>query len=190
MKVAVHIPYQRKPEPLTLATFAELMRTIDEPPRLFLPEDGRIDQARNDAFFDSQTYGMDFLFMLDSDNAHISPESPLPKMVALGKDIVTGVYVQKKYPYRPNVFQFSQNGKLRNFADIESFPFQVEATGGGFLLISKKVLQAFTPEVVKELGKPFSMWHYGQVDELGEDASFCMRCKILGLKYGPIPRSR
>jgi precorrin-6B methylase 2 len=50
------------------------------------------------------------------------------------------------------------------------------------MLIKKKVLDAFSPEVIKKIGFPFNMRQREDGYEDGEDLSFCRRAKFIGFE--------
>jgi hypothetical protein len=128
-------------------------------------------------FETARNMGVDYLLMIDSDM--VFPDNALEKLLALDKDIATGVYYQKSWPFRPNIFRWT-GGEVdvhENYSDTPKEPFRVDSTGGGLLLISKKVLQEW--DYAKQ-GKPFN--HILHDDDnggilIGEDTSFCLRCK-------------
>ncbi len=155
--------------------------------RLFQMQTTFIDEARNAAFEDARAVGADYLFFLDTDVSVEIEGDVLTPLIEAGRDIMTGVYYQHSYPYYPVVYMFSERGLIRNFGRIPEELFRVDATGAGFLLISKKVINAFTPQVIRDLGRPFDFWHYGQPDMLREDAAFCLRAKKLGLEIWADP---
>jgi predicted O-methyltransferase YrrM len=114
------------------------------------------------------------------------PIESLQKLIALNKDVTTGVYYSKHYPHRPHVYSWTGAtcGVHRNYTDIPPVPFKVDSCGAGFMLISKKVLKGYTMDIQKNQGRPFTriLADDGKTgaDSLGEDTSFCMRMRDLG----------
>ena len=79
---------------------------------------------------------------------------------------------------------------IRNFEYIPDGLFRCEAAGTGWLLLSKKVIDLFTPEVIEKLGEPFDYLHDGVKVKLRHDAAFYWRLKQLGIEVwanGDIP---
>lgn len=141
-----------------------------------------IDDSRNRCVEFAQQIKADYLLFVDSDLGTTNEVNYVGHMISLNEDVVTGVYYQKAYPFRPVVYNFTEEGLIKNFVTIPKTPFYVDASGGGMLLLSKKVLDAFDEETCQRIGKPFNFINYGQQNELREDAAFFMRLKMLGIK--------
>jgi len=146
------------------------------------PQTCYIDDARNQCWDEAKAFDSDWLLFMDSDNNFNCNFNVFERMTSLGKDIVSGVYVMRHYPNRPLVYDFTHNGLIKNRTEIPKEPFTADATGCGLLLISRKVMDAFTPEVEKELGRPFNFLNYGKPNMLREDPAFCWRTKQLGFE--------
>jgi hypothetical protein len=133
----------------------------------------------------------DYMLFLDSDVACANDFNTniIDQMIKVNKDVVVGMYVDKRPPHRMHIYDFTADGLLMNKPEWnKTEPFKVDAGPTGFMFISKKVMEAFTPEVIKQLGKPFSYLDYGLPTELGEDVSFCKRLAKLGLEVWADPR--
>jgi hypothetical protein len=144
-----------------------------------------IHKSRNAAFKEAQNVNADYLLMVDCDMSY--PEDALQKLIDLDKDVASGMYYKRPYPHYPLAYEWTgkEDDVHRNIVDIPEVPFKIDSVGTGFMLISKKVLDMWTPEIYKEHGKPFSHKTYddGEGGEtIGEDTSFCLRCKDLGLE--------
>jgi len=146
------------------------------------PQTCYIDDARNQCWDDAKAFNSDWLLFMDSDNNFNCNFNVFERMTSLKKDIVSGVYVMRPYPNRPLVYDFTPDGLIRNWTEIPKEPFKADAAGCGLLLISRKVMDAFTPEVEKKLGRPFNFLNYGQPNMLREDPAFCWRIKQLGFE--------
>jgi predicted O-methyltransferase YrrM len=136
-----------------------------------------VHKARNEMFETAANMDVDYLLMIDSDM--VFPDDALEKLLALDKDICTGVYYKKTWPHRPEVYRWTGKQVFvhENYSKIPLEPFKVDSCGGGFLLISKKVLKDWD---YKAWGKPFNMIEHDDGDggtHIGEDTSFCLRCK-------------
>lgn len=130
-----------------------------------------IDTNRNDAIRHAKNANEDLL-MIDSDI--IFTANDIMKMrnhLKTGKEVVTGVYpIFMEGKIIPSVYK-KVDGKLEPTEVIgEDY---VDACGGGFLGISKDILEKLPPN-------PFSRIHDGEVI-YGEDVSFCMRLADLNI---------
>jgi hypothetical protein len=138
-----------------------------------------IDNNRNEIHEYAQQIGADALMFLDTDVELLAEGNVIAHMLGLmetfNADIVTGVYYQGAYPYRPVVYNFGEKG-IRNFADIPNGPFKCEASGGGFMLLSKRVIDYFKFDKPGE--KPWDAMFSPRVFK--EDSAFCWRCKEAG----------
>jgi predicted O-methyltransferase YrrM len=167
-----------------LATWGQRFLPLEE-------EGALIDSARNRIFRKAQTENADYLLFVDSDM--VFPADALQKLINLDKDIASGVYFSRKAPHRPIVYEWTgkKTGVHRNLVYIPEEPFKVDSVGAGFLLISRKVLDGWTPEVYQKHGRPFTriLSDDGKTgaDHLGEDTSFCLRCKELGYEVWADP---
>jgi predicted O-methyltransferase YrrM len=167
-----------------LATWGQKFLPLEE-------EGALIDTARNRIFRKAQKENADYLLFVDSDM--VFPADALQKLIALDKDVATGVYFSRKAPHRPIIYNWTgkETGVHRNYVDIPEEPFKVDSCGAGFMLISRRVLDEWTQERYKKYGRPFTriLADYGETgaDHLGEDTSFCLRCKELGYEIWADP---
>ena len=161
-------------------------------------ENALLSEGRSDMFKQAQEWGADYLFFIDTDNAPFPPDA-LKKLISLKRDIATGVYYKRQRPYHPVVYEFMPTGRVRNLTTLPDRPFKVDACGAGFMLISKKVLKAYTQEwktkegllLDKYFGQPFHhitfMNDSGEPEQLSEDVSFCHRVKAMGFQVWADP---
>lgn len=141
-----------------------------------------VSRARNDI---AEKCRADYLMFIDSDI--IFPPHGVWRLMERNKDIIGGVYFSKNTPNKPIVYTKNKNDRYENFLEIPKEPFECDGLGTGFMLIKRTVLDAFTPEVVKKLGKPFNMYQKPDGVEQGEDLAFCRRAKSLGFKVWADP---
>jgi glycosyltransferase involved in cell wall biosynthesis len=132
--------------------------------------------SRNEMFQKARDLDADYLIMIDSDIEF--PHDAIGKLIAHEKDICSGVYYMRDYPHRPYVYRWTGKDVYvhENYSQVPEELFKVDSVGGGFLLISKKVLQGWD----YSWGKPFNHIEHDDGDGgrlLGEDTSFCLRCK-------------
>lgn len=129
--------------------------------------------------------GFDRVLWLDSD-MWFSPDllQKLSADIDSGCDIVSGLYVTRKPPFNPVIYDDcgldvnEANGtatpRLHPFIGYpQNAVFEVEACGFGGVMVKTSILA----EVIKKYGLPFS-----PVMGFGEDISFCLRVKELGKK--------
>lgn len=159
----------------------------DIPHNLITSECSLISAGRNEMSqgFVNQT-NADYLMWIDSDMQF--PPYGVTRLVRHDLDIVGGVYFRKSADARPLVLRFNEAGLFEEIMDLpETGLFEVDGIGTGFLLIHRRVIEAFTPEVVAELGTPFGLGKGPTGREEGEDLSFCRRAKRLGFKIWADP---
>jgi len=130
-----------------------------------------IHNARNQIADAAVERGVDYLFFLDSDC--ILPEDALKRLVHHDKDIVAGMYFQKRFPHLPVIYSMNRKG---TFDIITDYPadtlIDAGGVGMGVCLIKTSVL--------KKLGdNPFEPFPAtpGCPAINGEDLAFCKRAK-------------
>jgi hypothetical protein len=126
--------------------------------------------------------GHDYLMWVDSDIQF--PPYGISRLMDRDKDVIGGLYFRKEKDARPNVFKLNDGNFFETIYDIPTFkePFQCDGVGTGFMLIKRKVFEAFTPEVCEKLWYPFDLGRGPSNKEEGEDLSFCRRVKELGFE--------
>ena len=81
-------------------------------------------------------------------------------------DIVTGIYFTKGAPHLPVIKKLDIDAGCYNiFVEWGNQPFEVDGSGMGFMLISRKVLEA--------MKQPMCTWDGG----FSEDLNFCLKAK-------------
>lgn len=126
--------------------------------------------------------GFDRVLWLDSD-MDFEPDllNRLAADMDEGRDFVSGLYFTRKPPHCPVVYDFCgmyKNGdKLTHVAvTYDDYPkesiFECEAVGFGACMTSVDLLR----KIRDEFGLPFS-----PISGFGEDLSFCMRARKLGV---------
>ena len=146
-----------------------------------------IDTNRNEIHEQAQQVGADYLLFLDTDIELKTNGDIVTQMIAdmndYKADIITGVYYQGSYPFRPVVYNFGEKG-IRNLAEVPTTPFKIEAAGGGFMMLSKRVIDHFKFDKPGE--KPWDVMFSPRVFK--EDSAFCWRCKEAGFLMVADPR--
>ena len=151
-----------------------------------------IDQNRHLNFQYALRHGADYLFFVDNDIYLLSnPDEAVHALFSLDKDIAVGIYHLRIKPHYPLIFDIIEPGKpCFEFRDIPAVPTRVDAAATGFMLIKRKVMEAFTDEYMCENGMPFAQMQLeqeGKVSMLGEDLSFCWRAHVLGFEIWADP---
>lgn len=146
--------------------------------RVMSLESALISHARNVI---AHACSRDYLMFIDSDMQF--PYWGIEKLLSHEKDIIGGLYYRKKGDYHPLSFMLNEEGRFQEMLATPKKLFECDGIATGFLLISKKVLDAFTPKVEAEIGQIFSLYTRPEDGgEEGEDLAFCRRAKKLGFK--------
>ena len=124
--------------------------------------------ARNEIFKKFLKTDMNYLLTIDSDMIWESDSLELAyKLIQHPQvDIVTGIYFTKAKPHLPVIKKLDlQAGCYNIFMNWGNEPFEVDGSGMGFMLISRKV--------VKKIPQPMCEWKGG----FAEDLIFCLKAK-------------
>ena len=175
-KILIAIPTSKYIEPETFKSIYDLE----------IPEGYKVDfqyffgynisQVRN-LVSDWVIRGYDYLFSVDSDISF--PKDTLKKLLSHDKDLVTGIYRQRKPEQILEIYLPNNNGGMRN-AKIEdlSEPL-VEIVGCGFgCVLVKKELFATIPYPQFE----YKMGNNVQTILISEDNDFCVKARKHGFK--------
>jgi len=133
----------------------------------------------------------DYLMFIDTDM--VFPKDGVRRLIKANKDIIGGLYFKKGDGNKPVIANIDpETNKFVEFFEVSDEMFQCDTIGTGFMLIKKKVLDAFTEEFVRANGKPFN---FGKIpgtdaDEESEDWAFCRRAKKLGFEVWCDPTIR
>lgn len=117
----------------------------------------------------------DYILWLDSDM--VFPSYVLRQMLQDDKDIVSGLYFRRSYPYTPVAFEELRHDEegILHTKDLLEWPkelFQVDGVGFGCVLMKTDVLFDIA-------GKEGGVW-FTPMKDAGEDAAFCLRAKEYG----------
>lgn len=138
----------------------------------------RIDQIRNLIAHHTIMRGFDYLFSIDYDIK--LPKFALVKMLAEDKDIISGVYIQRRHEAKiPELYRLNQSGGMSTLK-IEEVQNNnvIEIDGCGFGCVLVKM------DVLKTIGYPQFKYH-DTIDfqyTLSEDVDFCFKAKQKGYK--------
>ena len=136
----------------------------------------RVDRSRElitEAFL--KTAGT-HMFCVDSDME--IPLDAIQRLLAHEKPIVGGLYVSRREEHWPFVWQElrDEEGRFLDFEVAADWPenalVKCDITGSGFLLVERKVFEAFGPP----------WWILDESDEGGTDIAFLRRAREAGIK--------
>ena len=133
-------------------------------------ENSLIYNARNDLAECAMEKECDYVLWIDSDMTF--PADALERMIADDKDVVTGLYFQRRGEHRPVIYSKVDETGTELVNDYpQDHLFMVEGCGFGLVLMRVEVLRRIAEEY-------HLMFH--PIPQLGEDLSFCYRWKELG----------
>ena len=115
--------------------------------------------------------GFDYVFWMDSDM--IIPADALKKMLDADKDMVTGLYFQRRGDHAPVIYSgVDENGRIV-YEDYPRFNlFPIAACGFGCVLMKTDVIRKVAGAYNGATFQPFT--------GIGEDLSFCYRWRRSG----------
>lgn len=134
------------------------------------------DVARHEIL--SRTRG-DWVLMLDTDMT-FEPDFAARLVAVMAKynaDVVTGIYSFKASPNLPVLYMYNPDTERHEIVsdwDRSREVFPVDAAGAGCLLVRRSVFERITGELKQN---PFDRY-----EGKGEDMSFFIRCRKLGIK--------
>jgi GT2 family glycosyltransferase len=174
--ITVGVPHNGDFTPEFIVSLFNLLFSSKASCKLNLFESCLVHQARNSIFRGCKD---DYLLFIDTDLA-FSADS-IERLLALDKDIVGGLYYSRKAPHLPLAFHL-KDGRYHNIMEVPDKPFQCDSVATGFMLIKKKVIDAFRDQLKVKAENPFDFMRRDAEFELGEDMAFCKRAKDLGFE--------
>jgi FkbM family methyltransferase len=181
-KILIAIPTARNIEPETFKSIYDLIIPEGYEATFQYFYGYNIDQVRN-LIADWVVKGFDYLFSVDSDISF--PSNTLLKLLAHDKDVVSGLYIQRKPGLHIlEIYEHTAQGGVTNM------PYEklkgrslVEIAGCGFGCALVKA------EVMREIGYPQFKYH-SAVDHrhtVSEDVDFCRKASDKGFKIWADP---
>lgn len=137
-----------------------------------------IDQVRNLMAHYTVANNYDYIFYLDYDI--ILPPETLVRLLSHDKDIVSGLYIQRRTEAKiPEMYTSNGKGGMRHITVEEATTgglVELSACGFGGVLIKKQVLE--------RVGYPYFTYHHSIdfKDTISEDVDFCMKATNRGYK--------
>lgn len=128
----------------------------------------------------------DYMMCIDSDI--IWTPDDIEKLIATGKDVVSGIYpcrIPVNNEYYPQLYMRMPQGEYAALREPPSELSKVDATGMGFMLVRKNIIE----DILDKFPYPFDMLSVKEVDGkdngktelIGEDMCFCYRLKEIGV---------
>lgn len=164
------------PRPLAYAQFWMSVLNMDRPPgsAFMMASGSRVDRQRNSVVREMLDGGYDYLLFLDDD--HIVPKDALFRLLAHQKDFVTGLYVTRAAkPRTTQMMAVEDKFRSLRVEDMAKPLIEIDASGMGCALISRKLLQTVEPPW-------FQVSMDADGDVTGEDVSFCRKAQRDGFK--------
>ena len=143
-----------------------------------------VHRNRNHILADAASKDIDYLLFVDADTVWM-PED-ITRLTGLNKPVACGWYLSRKMlcgeEHAP-ILMKREPGGYKLIKDIPSEPFTCDATGAGFMLLKKDVV-----DKMHAVGQPFDMMLGSDLGLkktiytklLGEDMSFCYRLQQAG----------
>lgn len=150
--------------------------------RYFFGQSSLVYDSRNQLSRQALEWGADNILWLDSDMI-FEPDmfEKMIKHMESGIEFVTGLYVTRKSPIKPVVYESigetwdSQLAVVPYAEPVKNIPdelFEIDGCGFGGVMVSARVVS----HIYQLFGLPFS-----PQDGFGEDLSFCRRVKEIGV---------
>ena len=167
------------PENARHSLFYSSLTNVAKPPHTALAHaiGSSISRNRNTIAEQALTAGAEWIWYVDDDQ--LFPLDTLLKLLARNVSVVSGLYLQRDFPYVPHMYdREEENGAVypTHLAAGDAGLKSVLATGAGCLLVRT--------EVLKHLEPPY--WRLGQnggpmgTDQWGDDIDFCRRVRAKG----------
>jgi len=173
--VAICLPVYERPEQAMIRCLRQLV--VPRGAHVFDVEGMLIEDARNAITEEAlAVHGITHLMWIDDDMTF--PPHGLNRLLAHDKPIVGGLCHSRHLPYHPILGRKLPEWCQRKspFGFVYHYPpddlFEVDATGGAFLLVKREVFDAITEKYGEE-------W-WTKEGGLSEDFSFCTRAKACG----------
>jgi glycosyltransferase involved in cell wall biosynthesis len=177
-KILVAIPTAKNIEPDTFKSIYDLDVPDDYEVDFQYFYGYRIDQIRNLIAHHTIMLNYDYLFSVDYDIK--LPKYALTKLLRENKDIISGVYIQRKHEAKiPEIYRANERGGVTHVDnnDVQgNGVIDIDGCGFGCVLVKSHVL--------KEVGYPQFKYH-DSLDfqfTLSEDIDFCLKAKNKGFK--------
>jgi hypothetical protein len=143
--------------------------------------------ARDQAVANMLQHGFSHLMFVD-DDVCIPPDS-IPRLLAHGRDIVSGLYYRRALPLAPVMLKNDAQGNPQWITEWnpKGALIEVDLVGAGCLLVHRRVYERLKPPwFIWELEESVTKWIRQGMGEpvedklLSEDFSFCRRAQRMG----------
>jgi len=172
--------------PMIYTDVFDAFMTLERPSYTWIhPNVGSIEDMRNQAVYVAQKYECTHLLMFDADMV-LHPKT-ITKLLENDLDICGALCYQRYWPFNPVMFKVKTgnfNGKMSelHFDIITKFEentiIELDAIGTGVFMVKMEVFEKLKQPYFEKILK-------GVIDKneyyFGEDISFCIKCKQVGL---------
>ena len=170
-KILIAIPTDKYIEPETFKSVYDLDIPAGYSAEFMFATGDQVDQIRN--LIANWAAKFDYLFAVDSDMSFGT--DTLKKLLAHDKDVVSGLYIQRK-PGQ-HILELYRNGRNVPYNDIKGLGL-VEVDGCGFGCVLVK------SEVIRAIGYPQFVYKSAldHANTVSEDTYFCLKAKEKGFR--------
>lgn len=189
IKVFIGIPYGKPIEPVCFQCYVNLIAYLAAQPKYTIAtkftSSAYLDCNRNELAKQAVKGGSDYLLMIDSDMTY--PHTILDTLIARDKDVIGVVYYSPRWNKEkvaigrvgPILYDYDPKKKLwGEWPDCDKKePFQICAIGTGIMLIKTSVFE----KVEEPWFSFFTVGYRKNVEIMGEDIAFCIRCMAAGV---------
>lgn len=173
MRVTIGVPSQGRWVDAMAESLIYALYQLPHETNFEFPRGAYLDIAREVCLTKAIATKSDYLVFVDTDMRF--PPDALVKLLSHGKDIIGGLYHEKRFPLVSTVKITDANDGLVIAKEIPDEPFQCAAIGTGFMAIKiDRLIQCMAPPC-------FSYSSQGG-QFMGEDVAFCRRARKAGLE--------
>ncbi|MBA7495388.1 hypothetical protein ES702_05970 [subsurface metagenome] len=189
-KVFLAIPTHRYIEPETMSCINTKIRRFSN---FYTISEMKIRRGSPNIYYQRYNLAMDFLktdadyyLYFDSDQVVVEPDNFVEMLIKDDKDIISPIIVRRFFPHTPTCMTYYRHANKELFDDFRNQPYlsdrpiKVYYSGGGIVLIKRKVIAA--------VDKPFQAVFDRDRDMLSTDYSFYHKAKAIGFECWVEPR--
>lgn len=135
-----------------------------------------IDLSRNNIVNIAKQNNCDYLFFIDSDV--LIEEGYLERLLSHDRDIITGIYYQKAFPYYASIKKWLHKNTYYHIEPNGDDIIEIDGTGMGCFLIKMTIFDQIPyPWFEFKYYKNNRKW-----DQFSEDLYFCQKLRTMGAK--------
>ena len=166
MKINIAMPVYRMPIPIeTVISISKLLKIKEHDVNLVIMSGFQTAEARNKLVDASKN--SDYIFWMDADSV-VEPKDLL-QLLSNDKEIVTGIYTMRGFPYTPVVYRLNSQGTTYIFEnEIKDGLHEIDGCGFGCCLTKTSIFN--------DLSKPYFEFNsFG--NNSTEDFDFCRKAR-------------